>query len=93
MNTPGQGDRPQERESTEAAIVSISRYAYGETVERLMSAIAAAGTTLFAQIDQSAAAENAGLRLRPTTLLVFGNPKAGTPLMDAFPLAALDLPL
>jgi uncharacterized protein (DUF302 family) len=81
----GGGDR-------EAAL-SVSRYSFDETVERLKSAIAASGNTLFAQIDQSEAARNAGLRLRPTTLLIFGNPKAGTPLMDAFPLAALDLPL
>jgi uncharacterized protein (DUF302 family) len=82
-----------DRMTTPTAIVTISRYTYGETVDRLKNAIAAAGNTLFAQIDQSAAAENADLRLRPTTVLVFGNPKAGTPLMDAFPLAALDLPL
>jgi uncharacterized protein (DUF302 family) len=51
------------------------------------------GNTIFATIDQSAAAAGAGLTLRPTSLIVFGNPKGGTPLMDAFPLVALDLPL
>jgi uncharacterized protein (DUF302 family) len=75
------------------AIVDISRLSYSETIDKLTAAIGAAGATLFAQIDQSAAAEGAGLTLRPTTLLIYGNPKAGTPLMQAFPLTALDLPL
>jgi uncharacterized protein (DUF302 family) len=48
---------------------------------------------VFLTLDQSAAAEGAGLRLRPTTLIVFGNPKGGTPLMEAYPLVALELPL
>jgi uncharacterized protein (DUF302 family) len=82
----------RDRDTSELAL-SVSGYAFGETIERLKGAIAANGNTLFAQIDQSEAAERAGLRLRPTTLLIFGNPKAGTALMDAFPLAALDLPL
>jgi uncharacterized protein (DUF302 family) len=75
------------------AIVDISRFSYSETIDKLTAAIGAAGATLFAQIDQSAAAEGAGLTLRPTTLLIYGNPKAGTLLMQAFPLTALDLPL
>src|SRR5580704_14667011 len=66
---------------------------YAATVERLRVAIADAGNTVFAVIDQAAAAQTAGLTLRPTTLIVFGNPKGGTPLMDAHPLAALALPL
>lgn len=70
-----------------------SAYAYAETLERLAAAITSAGNTIFATIDQSAAAESVGLTLRPTTLIVFGNPKGGTPLMDAYPLVALDLPL
>jgi uncharacterized protein (DUF302 family) len=75
------------------AVVNTSRLSYSETIGKLTAAITAAGATLFAQIDQSAAAQGAGLTLRPTTLLIYGNPKAGTPLMDAFPLTALDLPL
>ncbi len=74
-------------------IVHTSRYEYPETVERIVKALSDSGTTLFANIDQAAAAKSAGLSLRPTTLLVFGNPRGGTPIMDAFPLAALDLPL
>jgi uncharacterized protein (DUF302 family) len=64
-----------------------------ETVERLSHLIGAAGATLFGVIDQSCEAEQAGLTLRPTTLLIFGNPAGGTPVMAATPLSALDLPL
>jgi len=74
-------------------VVSRSRYTYADTVARLTKSIADAGNTIFATIDQAAAARGAGLALQPTMLLVFGNPKAGTPLMDGYPLAALDLPL
>jgi uncharacterized protein (DUF302 family) len=70
-----------------------SRLSYAETLETLKDTILKGGNTIFASIDQSAAATTVGMTLRPTTLLVFGNPKGGTPLMDAFPLVALDLPL
>lgn len=70
-----------------------SRYGYTETIARLSRAIRDGGNTIFATIDQSAAATSAGLSLRPTSLLVFGNPRGGTPLMQAFPLVALELPL
>lgn len=70
-----------------------SRYPYSETIERLSRALTGAGNTIFATIDQARAARSVGLALRPTTLIVFGNPKSGTPLMDAFPQIALELPL
>jgi len=70
-----------------------SRYSYSETLAKLAKAMTDAGNTIFATIDQAAAAAGVGLTLRPTTLIVFGNPKGGTPLMDAFPLVGLDLPL
>jgi uncharacterized protein (DUF302 family) len=63
------------------------------TAERLATLIGAAGATLFGVIDQSAEAEQAGLSLRATKLVIFGSPVAGTPVMVAAPLAALDLPL
>ena len=63
------------------------------TVSRLTGILAAKGMKVFAVIDQSEEARGAGLRLRETTLVIFGNPAAGTPVMDAAPLAALDLPL
>ncbi len=70
-----------------------SRYGFDETVERLTATIVKAGNTVFATIDQARAAREAGTALRPTTLIVFGNPKAGTPFMEAYPLVALELPL
>ncbi|HEX3468062.1 MAG TPA: DUF302 domain-containing protein [Candidatus Elarobacter sp.] len=75
------------------AIVGQSRYSFDETVALLCSTITAAGNTVFATIDQAAAASTVGLTLRPTTLIVFGNPKAGTGLMQRFPSITLDLPL
>ena len=70
-----------------------SSFGVAETVGRLTEAMEAAGATVFAVIDQAAAARQAGLSLRETRLVIFGNPAAGTPVMDAVPVAALDLPL
>jgi uncharacterized protein (DUF302 family) len=64
-----------------------------ETVERLKSILQAKGVTLFAIIDHSGEAEKAGMTMPPTKLLIFGNPKSGTPLMLAAPTSAIDLPL
>ena len=64
-----------------------------ETLETLTDLIHAKGMKLFAVIDQSAEAREVGLELRPTTLVIFGNPTAGTAVMEAAPLAALDLPI
>jgi uncharacterized protein (DUF302 family) len=63
------------------------------TVSRLTDLIAAKGMKLFGVIDQSTEASRVGLQLRPTTLVLFGSPAAGTPVMEAAPLSALDLPL
>jgi uncharacterized protein (DUF302 family) len=77
-----------------ADVVSkLSPRSVAATVDRLTSLIAARDMTLFAVIDQRAAAAEAGLELRATTLVIFGSPAAGTPVMAAAPLAALDLPL
>jgi uncharacterized protein (DUF302 family) len=64
-----------------------------DTVSRLIEILASTGIKLFAVIDQSAAARDAGLQLRETVLVIFGNPALGTPVMVESPLAALDLPL
>jgi uncharacterized protein (DUF302 family) len=64
-----------------------------DTVTRLEDLVAARGMTVFAIIDHSGAAQQVGLALRDTKLVVFGSPQSGTPVMDAVPLAALDLPL
>jgi len=63
------------------------------TVAKLTGILSAKGVKLFAVIDQSAEARQVGLSLRDTTLVIFGSPAAGTPVMAASPLAALDLPL
>jgi uncharacterized protein (DUF302 family) len=64
-----------------------------ETLDRLEALARAKGLTIFASIDFSGDAERAGLRMRPSQMLLFGNPKAGTPLMVAAPSLAIDLPL
>jgi uncharacterized protein (DUF302 family) len=74
-------------------MVSHRRWSVAETVTRLVSALVAGGVKLFATIDHSGEVQRAGLILRDTKLLVFGNPAAGTPLMQEQPLIALDLPL
>ncbi len=70
-----------------------SKFSVAETIDRLESALQAKGIKIFARIDQQREAENVGLTMQPTELLIFGNPKAGTPLMVAVPLSAIDLPL
>jgi uncharacterized protein (DUF302 family) len=70
-----------------------SRYSMDETVRRLQAAFAAKGLQVFALVDHSGEAEKAGLKMRPTKVLIFGSPKAGTPLMVAAPSLAIDLPL
>jgi len=64
-----------------------------ETVEKLKGMLRDKGVTLFALIDHSGEAEKVGIKMRPTKLLIFGSPKAGTPLMLAAPSSAIDLPL
>jgi uncharacterized protein (DUF302 family) len=70
-----------------------SPHSFQATVTKLNKLVIDRGMKIFAIIDQSAEASNAGLDLRPTTLVLFGNPIAGTAVMEAAPLAALDLPL
>lgn len=71
----------------------VSTRSVDSTVERLLQLLDAKGMKLFSVIDQQAEARSVGLELRATTLVIFGNPLAGTPVMDAAPLSALDLPL
>jgi len=70
-----------------------SRYSVVVTIKKLESVIKSRGLTIFAFIDFSGDAEKVGLKMRPTQMLIFGNPKAGTPLMVATPSIAIDLPL
>jgi uncharacterized protein (DUF302 family) len=78
----------------EAGVVTkLSPRPVPDTVSRLTGLIEAKGMKLFGVIDQSAEASKVGLQLRATTLVLFGSPAAGTPVMEAAPLSALDLPL
>ena len=78
---------------TAGITTKLSPRSIDETVARLTELIAGREMKLFDVIDQSAEARSVGLHLRPTTLVIFGNPVAGTTVMDAAPLTALDLPL
>ena len=70
-----------------------SAYSFAETIERLKKDIAAKGIMFFSEIDQRNLAANAGIKLNPSTLLVFGNPPLGTQFMTANPNAGLDWPV
>ena len=70
-----------------------SKHSVEQTIEALTNILKAKGVAVFAVIDHSGEAEKVGLKMRPTKLLIFGNPKAGTPLMLASPSSAIDLPL
>jgi uncharacterized protein (DUF302 family) len=81
-------------DGTETEITTkVSPRSVTDTVSRLTGILSAKGMKVFAVIDQSAEASQVGMRLRETTLVMFGSPAAGTPVMAAAPLAALDLPL
>jgi uncharacterized protein (DUF302 family) len=78
----------------EEGIVKIpSHHSVDETVDKLKAILKSKGVTLFALVDHSGEAEKVGMKMPSTKLLIFGNPKGGTPLMLAAPSAALDLPL
>ena len=70
-----------------------SNHSVDQTVEKLKNILQAKGITLFALVDHSGEAEKAGMKMPPTKLLIFGSPRAGTPLMLAAPSVAIDLPL
>ena len=70
-----------------------SKHTVEQTVDRLKNILQSKGVALFAVIDHSGEAEKVGMKMPPTKLLIFGSPKAGTPLMLAAPSIAIDLPL
>ena len=85
---------PGDRAANEPGVVTkLSPLTVAGTTARLVDILAAKGVKLFTVIDQSAEARLVGLELRDTTLVIFGNPAAGTPVMAASPMSALDLPL
>ena len=80
--------------NTDSGIVTVrSHHSVDETVARLERVLEARGVKLFALVDHSGEAKSVGLEMPPTKLLIFGNPRAGTPLMIAAPSIAIDLPL
>ncbi len=74
-------------------ITKLSPWSVADTVARITAIVATRGMKLFAVIDHSGEARASGLDLRETKVVIFGSPKAGTPVMQSAPLAALDLPL
>jgi uncharacterized protein (DUF302 family)/uncharacterized membrane protein YidH (DUF202 family) len=94
QNNPSKSQETSMSSIPENGIVrTASSHSVEETVTRLQSILEAKGVKLFAIVDHSGEAASAGLKMPSTKLLIFGNPKAGTPLMLASPSAALDLPL
>ena len=90
----GPTGRPNVGNEAGNGIVSVpSAHDVTETVEKLKAMLQAKGVTLFAIIDHSGEAEKVGLKMPSTKVLIFGNPKGGTPLMLAAPSVAIDLPL
>lgn len=87
------GDGGNEVAKDNGLIQIPSRYSVEETAQRLQAAFEAKGLQVFVVIDHSGEAEKVGLKMRPTKLVIFGSPKAGTPLMVAAPSLAIDLPL
>lgn len=79
--------------SSDGVVRVKSVYSFQETIERLKKDIAAKGIRFFSEIDQSKLAADAGIKLNPSTLLVFGNPPLGTQFMTANPNAGLDWPV
>lgn len=79
---------------SEAGLVTVAcEFPVDEAVDRLVEAVTAVGLTVFARIDHAANAAQVGLELRPTQLLIFGNPQGGTPLMQDRQTAGIDLPV
>jgi uncharacterized protein (DUF302 family) len=77
----------------EGIISKESKYSVPETLDRVDALLRTKGIKIFVRVDHGGEAEKAGLKMPPTQLLIFGNPKGGTPVMLAAPTAAIDLPL
>jgi uncharacterized protein (DUF302 family) len=82
-----------QRRDNNGLVHVTSNHSVEETVAKLQRMLAEKGVMLFAVVDHSGEAEKVGMKMRPTKLLIFGNPNAGTPLMIAAPSIAIDLPL
>ena len=86
-------ETPMALATNKGIIEKLSNHSVEQTVERLKAILQSKGVTLFALVDHSGEAAKVGMVMRPTKLLIFGNPKGGTPLMLAAPSVAIDLPL
>ena len=82
-----------DRTMSDGIVNELSNHSVDHTVERLEAVMQASGAVLFGLVDHSGEEEKVGLEMKPTKLLIFGNPKAGTPLMLASPSTAIGLPL
>lgn len=91
--TPTFANDPVIEEVSNPLVTLTSKYDYTTTAEKLKAAFVSKGLTIFATIDHSGAAKEVGLEMKPTQVLIFGNPKGGTPLMQKSPALALQLPL
>ncbi|MGP1365672.1 DUF302 domain-containing protein, partial [Neisseria sicca] len=92
------GDAARQPDSRQSSAMNqthtaVSKYSFDDTVRRLETAVKEKGMTVFAVIDHQAAARQSGLDMQPAKVIVFGTPKAGTPLMQKDPAFALQLPL
>ena len=81
-----------DRTMSNGIVNELSNHSVDDTVERLKALLQTSGAVLFGLVDHSGETEKVGLDMKPTKLLIFGNPKAGTPLMLASPSTAIDLP-
>jgi uncharacterized protein (DUF302 family) len=79
--------------TADGVITVQSRFGVTETIDRLADIVLRAGLLVFARIDHAAGARDVGTTLRPTELLIFGNPKGGTPLMQVRQISGIDLPV
>ena len=83
----------EEEENNNGIVQVESKNSFEDTLHRLESVVSSRGLTIFAKIDFSGDAARAGLKMNPTQMIIFGNPRAGTPLMVASPTIAIDFPL
>lgn len=92
-NSPGKKEALMAGTTDSGIITIASNHPVDQTVEKLKGILQSKGVTLFALVDHSGEAEKVGLKMPPTKLVIFGTPRAGTPLMLAAPSIAIDLPL
>jgi len=92
-NNNNDEEAPMTPATNKGIIDKPSNHSVEQTVDRLKNILQSKGVTLFALVDHSGEAEKVGMKMPPTKLLIFGSPKAGTPLMLAAPSSAIDLPL